>query len=408
MAEAASVAQESLSMVQLVQSFGRGNHECERYDKTLEKFFNTSKEEIRHQALFISMVGFLSVFSTITIFWYGGSQVLAGRLLVGDVVAFLFYSQMISQTIGMLAEQYGAISRMTGASERVFELLDTVPAVRNSESPKTLGRSQGQMSLQNVAFAYGDGEPVLKDVSFDVEAGQTVALVGPSGAGKSSLLRLLSRLFDPKEGRVMIDGHDLRDLELDSVREQVAMVSQEVQLFAGSIRENIRYGRLDATDEEIREAAKLANADGFISELADGYDTEVGERGVKLSGGQRQRLSIARALLRDSPILILDEATSSVDSESEAAIQEALDRAERTTFVAAHRLSTILDADRILVLEEGQVVGFGHHDELMAEQGLYRRLVQKHFRGLEAVEAEARPAAPFHVVEAEVEREEVA
>ncbi|RME98186.1 MAG: ABC transporter ATP-binding protein [Alphaproteobacteria bacterium] len=383
LADATSAAQEALSAVQLVQSYDRGDHECQRYGRTLQAFFETAKREVKIHAFFTSLVSFLSVLSTIAIFWYGGSQVLRGALQVGDVVAFLFYSQMISQNIGLLAEQYGAVSRMTGSAERIFELLDTQPTVVERPGARALDAVAGKVSFEGVSFAYGDGELVLAEVDFRVEPGWTVALVGRSGAGKSTLLRLLPRLFDPTAGRILLDGHDLRELRLADLRSQLAFVSQEVQLFATTVRENIRYGRLDASDAEVEAAARLANADGFIRDLPQGWETEVGERGVKLSGGQRQRIAIARALLRDAAILILDEATSSIDTESEAAIQEALDRlrANRTTFVAAHRLSTVLDADRILVLDGGRVAAFGRHQDLVARPGLYRRLVRKHFRG---------------------------
>ncbi len=396
-ADATSVAQETLSSIQLVQTYARGEHENARYERSLEAYFEGAKKEVHAHSLFVSLVGLMSVLSTIAIFWYGGSQVLQGQLQVGDVVAFLFYSQMVTQSIGVLAELSGGISRMIGSSERVFELLDTTPLVANAADARPATDVEGRLDLQDVTFGYPGREPVLREVSFSVEPGQTVALVGPSGAGKSSLLRLLPRLFDPTEGRILLDGQDLRELELESVRSKLAVVSQEVQLFATTVRENIRYGRLDATDEEVEAAARAARVADFIDDLPEGYDTMVGERGVNLSGGQRQRISIARALLRDAPILILDEATSSVDSESEAKIQDALDRlrSNRTTLIAAHRLSTILEADKILVLEDGRVVEFGSHSELIYRNGLYSRLVEQHFRGhghgesrLRAVEAD--------------------
>ena len=382
-ADSTSVAQEALTAIQLVQVYGRGPHESARYAESMEAYFESAKKEVWAHAIFVSLVGLMAILSTVAIFWYGGSQVLNGTLRVGDVVAFLFYSQIVSQCIGSMAELYGGISRMIGSSERVFEIFDTEPGIRDAASTVPLREARGGLVCEGVSFAYPDGKVVLKDIDFRADPGETVALVGPSGAGKSTLLRLLPRLFDPSSGRVLLDGEDLRDLELVSLRRQMAVVSQEVQLFATTVRENVRYGRLDATDEEVEVAARMANAEGFIRNLPDGWNTEVGERGVKLSGGQRQRISIARALLREAPVLILDEATSAVDSESEALIQEALGRlrANRTTFVAAHRLSTVLNADRILVLDAGRVVGFGSHEELMATEGVYRRLVRQHFRG---------------------------
>ncbi len=400
-AESQGIANEALSAIQLVQVCGRGEHESRRYDRSLERLFEASVQEIRAQSAFLTLVGLMSVLSTIAIFWYGGGQVLAGRLQIGHIIAFLFYSQMVSQSIGGLAELYGSFNRMLGSCERIFEWLDLRPSIEDPAQPQDLRAVRGGIEMQGVSLTYGHDPstaPVLRDISFAAAPGQTIAVVGPSGAGKSSLLRLLPRLFDATTGRVLIDGVDVRRCRVDELRSHIAVVSQEVQLFAGTIRENIRYGRLDASDAEVAAAAEAACVAPFVRRLADGYDTAVGERGVKLSGGQRQRIAIARALLSNASVLILDEATSSVDSESEAEIQGAIERlcAERTTFIAAHRLSTVKRADLILVLDGGCLVERGRHDELMARQGLYHRLVERfafpHDDRAAGPDAEARPA----------------
>ena len=312
---------------------------------------------------------------------------LAERLTAGDLVAFIFYAFSIAQSVGVLSRLYTSYSSAAGASERVFEILDTEPEIEDAPSAQPLPPLRGEVVFDGVTFGYEDDRPVLHDVSFRAEPGQTVALVGPSGAGKTTLLGLIPRFYDPDAGRILLDGHDLRDVTVRSVREQIGLVSQEIQLFGTSIGENIRYGRLGATDDQVRAAAQAANAAVFIEALPGGYATEVGERGVKLSGGQRQRVAIARALLKDPRILLLDEATSALDSESEALVQQALDRLlqGRTAFVIAHRLATVRDADRILVLDDGRIVEDGTHAALTARDGLYRRLADLQFR--DAVEA---------------------
>ncbi|PSQ62880.1 MAG: ABC transporter ATP-binding protein, partial [Bacteroidetes bacterium QH_1_61_8] len=272
----------------------------------------------------------------------------AGRLTEGDLVAFVFYAFNIARSVGGMSQLYSTFNSAAGATERLFALLETEPALRDAPDAIDLPPIEGHVRLEEVTFAYDEGNPVLEDISFDVSAGETVAFVGPSGAGKSTLMSLLPRFYAPQSGRVLVDGHDLSTVTRRSLRKQIASVSQEVQLFNTTIADNVRYGRLDASDEAVREAARAANAHGFIEDLPDGYAATVGERGVKLSGGQRQRVAIARALLRDARLLLLDEATSSLDSESEALVQEALDRLMegRTTFIIAHRLSTVETADR--------------------------------------------------------------
>jgi subfamily B ATP-binding cassette protein MsbA len=381
LADTTAIAEEALSSVRLVKAFARSSYEVKRYTEAVEELFEESRVRVLVSALFSSVVGLLFFSALVAIFWYGGTEVLAGRLTTGDLVAFIFYAFNIARSVGGMSRLYSTFNSAAGATERLFELLDTEPEIQDKPGAVDLTDLRGDIDFDNVTFAYDD-EPVLRDISFHVAAGETVAFVGPSGAGKSTTISLIPRFYDPQSGSVRIDGNDLRDVTVNSIRSQVAAVSQDVQMFNTSIQENIRYGKLDATDDEVRAAAEAANAHDFIAELPEGYESAVGERGVKLSGGQKQRIAIARALLRDARILLLDEATSSLDSASEALVQEALERLMdgRTTLIIAHRLSTVQDADRILVFEKGEIVQRGTHDELFATDGLYRDLAKLQFR----------------------------
>ena len=382
LADTTAVAEEALAAIRVVKAFARSDHEARRYDEAVEDLFGTARYRVLVSALFESAVGLLFFGALVAIFWYGGIEVLAGRLTEGDLVAFVFYAFNIARSVGSMSQLYSTFNSAAGATERLFDLLDTDPGLRDAPDAPALSPIEGRVRLEDVTFAYEEEHPVLHDITLDVPAGQTVAFVGPSGAGKSTLMSLLPRFYDPTQGRVTVDGHDLRTVARRSLRIQIASVSQAVHLFNTTIRDNIRYGRLDASDEAVREAARAANAHDFIVGLPDGYDTAVGERGVKLSGGQRQRVAIARALLRDARLLLLDEATSSLDSASEALVQEALERlmAGRTTFIIAHRLSTVQTADRLFVLDDGRIVQRGTHAELMQKDGLYRRLASYQFR----------------------------
>ncbi|HLT46957.1 MAG TPA: ABC transporter transmembrane domain-containing protein [Rubricoccaceae bacterium] len=382
LAETTAVAEEAIGAVRVVQAFGREEHEVGRYGAAVEELFGASRRRAIITAAFWNSVGLLFLGALVGIFWFGGREVLAGRLTAGDLVAFIFYAFNIARSVGGASRLYASFNGAAGASERIFELLDTPPEIVDAPGARPLPRPiRGAVAFEGVTFGYEPGRPVLRDVSFTVEPGQTVALVGPSGAGKTTLLNLVPRFYAPDAGAVRLDGHDLRDLTVASVRAAISVVAQDVQLFGASLAENIRYGRLDATDAEVEAAARAANIHDFIASLPEGYATTVGERGVKLSGGQRQRVAIARAVLKDPAVLLLDEATSALDAESERAVQEALYRLAqgRTTFVIAHRLATVRRADRILVLDGGRVVEDGTHEALTARGGLYARLAALQF-----------------------------
>jgi ATP-binding cassette, subfamily B, bacterial MsbA len=389
LADSTAVAEDALGAVRLVKAFVREDYEVSRYNNAVEKLFGTARRKMVLTQLFWSGVGILFMSTLVIIFWYGGIEVLAGRLTAGDLVAFIIYALNISRSISQTSRLYAAVNTAAGASERIFELLDETPEIMDSPDSISVSYLHGNVKAENVWFSYETGRTVLKGISFEVNAGETVALVGPSGAGKTTLLNLIPRFYDPQQGAIFVDGIDLRGLKVKSLRELISVVPQEVHLFSTSIRDNIRYGNLEATDEQVIRAAKDANAHGFIMEMPHNYDSLIGEKGVKLSGGQRQRLAIARAILKNPAILLLDEATSSLDSESEAQVQDALYRLmqNRTTFVIAHRLSTVQHADRILVLDNGEIVEAGFHNELIENGGLYSHLYALQFRDLDEPEA---------------------
>ena len=384
LAASTEVAEETLAGVRTVRSFAREAQEEARYAEAVDRSFRLAARRALALGVFHGLAGFAGFGAIALVVWYGGHLVMDGAMSMGDLTAFLLYTLMVAVSLGALAGLWGDFMRAAGSSQRVFALLD-LEAPLESSGGEVLERVEGHVRFDGVGFAYPSRPDVtvLSDLDLELRPGQVLALVGPSGGGKSTVAALLARLYDPDLGEVWVDGRDLRTLEPRALREHIGAVSQEPVLFATSIEDNIRYGRPDATDDEVREAARAANAHGFIEAFPDGYATAVGERGVRLSGGQKQRIAIARAVLKDPAILVLDEATSALDAESEHLVQQALDRlmAGRTTLVIAHRLSTVQGADRVVVLDGGRVAEAGSHGELVAADGIYRRLVERQFAG---------------------------
>ena len=384
LAEAANVLEETVSGVRIVKSFAREPYEIGRFGERVLATYEAAMYRAKIQAILAPIIGFMAFASIVTTLWIGSYQVIAGTLTAGGLVAYLVYTMLVATPIATLAGLYGQFLSAVGASERLLDLLDTESDIKQLPDAQPLPSIIGQVAFEGVSFHYGADMPVLRHIHFTAEPGQIVALVGPSGAGKSTLVNLIPRFYDVVEGAILIDDFDVRDIRLDSLRQQIGILPQETVLFSATVRENIRYGRLEATAVEIEAAARAANAHDFIlNDLPHGYETTVGERGIKLSGGQRQRIAIARAILKDPRILILDEATSSLDSESERLVQDALDRlmAGRTSFVIAHRLSTVVNADWVLVLDKGEIVEQGTHATLLANpDGLYARLHAMQFR----------------------------
>ncbi len=382
LAGAITVASEVMQSIREVKSFTREPYELERFENSITRALKVAIRILRVRSLLGPLVTFIGFGGIAGILWFGGREALAGRLTGGELISYLIYALTIGQSLASLISLYTSFQEALGATKRVFEILDTTPAIIDASDATKFDRVEGRINFDHVSFSYEERQEVLHDINLDVAPGEIVALVGPSGAGKSTIFNLIPRFYDPSTGNVSIDRVDLRHVTQKSVRDQIAVVPQETLLFGGTIYENIRYGRLEATEAEIIDAARAANAHDFIVELPDGYQTIVGERGIRLSGGQRQRVAIARALLKDPRILLLDEATSSLDSESEHEVQDALGRLMqgRTTVIIAHRLSTVRIAHRIAVLEKGSLIELGSHEELMTQAGLYARLYEMQFR----------------------------
>ena len=381
LADITSLLQESISAVRIVKSFVREAYEIKRFRAQNELNFQAAMKNVQLTSLLTPTVEFLAAITVTFIVWIGGYEVVNNVMTAGSLIAFLTYAVNLANPVKRISRVYGNIQKAMAAADRVFSVLDLDETITNKPDAVELPKIQGHVQVENISFAYKKGVPALTGVSLEAKPGQMIAFVGPSGAGKSTIANLLPRFYDVTEGAIRIDGLDIRDVTMESLRSQIGLVPQETMLFSTTVRENIRYGRLDASDDEITEAAKAANAHEFIMALPQGYDTKIGERGLNLSGGQRQRMAIARAILKNPQILILDEATSALDTESEKLVQAALDRlmVGRTSFVIAHRLSTIFDADQIFVIENGQVREHGTHRELLALGGLYSTLYHIQF-----------------------------
>ena len=386
-ADIASLLQESLAGVRVVKSFAMEKNVIEKFNKEAEKSFWLTLKQSQITVTQTPLLAFLNALAIVAIIWYGGFEVVSGRLSPANLIAFFAGIALIADPASRLGGISSTIQNALASAERIFEVIDIVPSVAEKPDARELSKISGRVEFNKVTFAYEAGQaPVLSDIDLMIQPGEVVALVGRSGAGKSSLVNLIPRFYDPQKGAVLVDGNDLLDVKLESLRSQLGMVPQETILFSGTIRENIAYARAEADQDTIESAARTANAHDFIMSLPEGYNTLVGERGVRLSGGERQRVAIARAILADPRILIFDEATSSLDAESERLVQEAMDNlmAGRTTLIIAHRLSTVQHADRIVVLDKGRIVEAGKHAELIEKGGLYSKLYEMQFKDEES------------------------
>lgn len=368
--------QDTISNINIIKSFGNEQYEINRFSQQSRNYRDANIRATRLWSVFFPLIDILNNLSTVIVLVFGSWEVMVGRLTIGELAAFLAYINQMNQPIRRFSKVINLMQRVVVALDRIFEIFDTKPEVVEKEEAVSLTSLKGSLKFEDVEFAYNSEKPVLDNFNLEIKTGMTVALVGSSGAGKSTVAKLAARFYDPQKGRILIDEYDLRDVSLESLREQMGIVSQETLLLYGTVRDNIAYGKLDATDQEIEEAAKAANAHDFIVSFPDGYNSLISERGVNLSGGQKQRLAIARVLLKNPQFIVLDEATSALDTESESLIQESLEKLfkGRTSLVIAHRLSTIQQADLIVVMEHGRIVETGTHAELLSKEGRYAHL----------------------------------
>jgi ATP-binding cassette, subfamily B, bacterial MsbA len=381
MGDITAILQETFSGIKVIKAFGLEQREIDKFKRTNREMYEFTRKNIKYEAISSPLMELITSLGIAAVVWVGGSAVMKGTMTAPEFFSFITAMVLVFNPVKRLINSYNTLQRSLGSAERVFEIIDEVPDITDAPGAVELGRCSGEVEFRGVSFRYDD-DYVLRKVNLKAHKGEVLALVGPSGGGKTTLVSLISRFYDPAEGAILVDGHDIRSLTLKSLMAQIALVDQETILFNDTIANNIRYGMTKASDDEVQRAAQAAFAHDFIAELPEGYLTNIGDRGVRLSGGQRQRICIARAILKDAPILILDEATSALDTESEQMVQAALNNlmANRTTFVIAHRLSTITHADRILVLEKGEIAETGSHEHLMDLGGIYSRLHGLQFR----------------------------
>jgi len=380
-ADITSHLQETVSQTKVVKSFSMENEEIKKFKGKTDQSFNINMRAVQIFATQNPVIALLQTIAVVAIVWFGGREIISGGLTLPQLISFATALGIMTDPGNTLSKTYSIIQQGLASTKRIFEVLDIKPSIKDEPHAKTLPAIKGEVEFKNISFAY-ESEPVLENVSLKVNAGEVIALVGRTGAGKSTLTSLLLRFYDPTSGTILVDNHDIKQIKLESLRKQIAVVPQEVALFTGSIKENIAYGKPNATDEEIIQAAKFANIHDFIDSLPEKYETEVAERGSRLSGGERQRVAIARAILRDPRILILDEATSSLDAETESLIRDALERLMkgRTSFIIAHRLYTVEHADKIVVIDNKQIAESGTHQELLQKDGLYKYLYDIQFK----------------------------